>query len=161
MSNILLINEKHGKMDLSTVKDAAGKMVILQPKGTNGSTRECLEEVLEHPHVEAMIKVKWLRYEPISLTPEESVPAPPVVPPVETSTVPPVVPPVETSTAPPVVPPTLPVAPEETPPVETSTAPREPEAPTPAVPADEPVDNGESPSASISSNDRRKNRRDR
>jgi len=81
MSNILLTNEKRSKMDLSAVKDAEGKMVILQPKGAAGSTRECLAEVLEHPHVVSMINAKWLSHKPVSLAPADQATSVPVQPP--------------------------------------------------------------------------------
>lgn len=71
MTNIHLINEKNSKLDLSSVKDANGEMVILQPKGAKGSRRECHKSVLEHPHVVSFIQVQWLSYESVSLTPIE------------------------------------------------------------------------------------------
>jgi len=115
MSNILLTNEKRSKMDLSAVKDAEGKMVILQPKGAAGSTRECLAEVLEHPHVVSMINAKWLSHKPVSLAPADQATSVPVQPPTLAAQ-PPVAPPEAPSDeAPPVAPPEAPS--DEAPPV--------------------------------------------
>lgn len=60
MNTIFLNNERIGIMDLSAVEDVAGLPVVLQPKGHKGSSRECLEAVLEHPNVITMLDAKWV-----------------------------------------------------------------------------------------------------
>lgn len=84
MSNILLINEKRSRLDLSSVNDAEGRMIILQPKGAPGSSRECEASVLEHPHVQSVIQAKWARYEAIGVLAQNK-PTAESAPPVETT----------------------------------------------------------------------------
>lgn len=155
MANIKLINEKNSKLDLSSVKDANGEMLILQPKGTKDSQRECHEEVLEHPHVVSFIQAKWLRYEEVSLKPIET----------KTPAVTPAVPPA------PVEPPAPPVVdPAPAPADAATTEPLVDDAPaaeeTPAndlpsvVTSSEAMDIGESLSTSVSSGGKKKHRRD-
>lgn len=150
MSNIRLINDKRSILDLSAVKDAEGKMIILQPKGTKGSSRECHEEVLDHPHVQDVIKARWAHSEKISLTvpADEAPPAiEPVLPPSTVDTT-------ATPSAPPLPAPPAeePSSSEEAPALET--APSEPSATGPVVATSEALEMGESLTTSVvSAND--------
>lgn len=154
MANINLINEKNSKLDLSSVKDAKGEMVILQPKGAKGSQRECHEDVLEHPHVVSFLNAKWLRYEDVSLTPIET----------KTHNPPPATPPAPA--APPVLPPAddIDVRPASEPSVEETPAAEEgltqEDAPAselpPVVTSSEAVDVGESLNTTVTSSNRKK-----
>lgn len=148
MSNIRLINDKRSILDLSAVKDAEGKMIILQPKGTKGSSRECHEEVLDHPHVQDVIKARWAHSEKISLAvPVEE--APPAIEPV--------LPPGAADTAATLSAPSLPAPPaeepsssEEAPAPETAPSePSEPSATEPVVAASETLELGESLATSV------------
>jgi hypothetical protein len=144
MSNIRLINDKRSILDLSAVKDAEGKMIILQPKGTKGSSRECHGDVLDHPHVQNVIKARWAHAEKISLSvPVEEVP--PAVEPVP----PPAEPPVDaTSNAPTPPPPAeAPSSAEEAPALETE--PAEPSVAEPVVTSSETLELGESLTTSV------------
>lgn len=77
MSNIRLVNDKRSILDLSAVKDAEGKMVILQPKDAKGSSRECTPDVAHNPHVVSVIEARWAHIEKINLTvPREEAQAP-------------------------------------------------------------------------------------
>lgn len=162
MTNIHLINEKNSKLDLSSVKDAKGEMVILQPKGAKGSQRECREEVLEHPHVMSFIQAKWLRYEDVSLKPIETKHVPPGAPPpasktasenTSDDTTPPVEGDVLVEEGAPVA--DVPVT-EETLAAETPVVEDVP----PVVTSSESMDTGETLSANVTSGNRRKPRRD-
>lgn len=53
--HIFLTNEYPGILDLSAINDVEGKRVLLQPKGMDGSERECFAEVEEHPHVQVFV----------------------------------------------------------------------------------------------------------
>ena len=150
MSNIRLINDKRSILDLSAVKDAEGKMIILQPKGTKGSSRECHEEVLDHPHVQDVIKARWAHSEKISLavTADKTPPAiEPVLPPSTVGAT-------ATSSAPPLPAPPVeePSSSEEAPAPET--APSEPSATEPVVATSETLEMGENLTTSVvSAND--------
>lgn len=176
MSNIRLINDKRSILDLSAVKDAEGKMIILQPKGTKGSSRECHEEVLDHPHVQDVIKARWAHSEKISLVVpvEEAPPAiEPVLPPAAAivASAPrapePMTPPAEEPSAPePMTPPAEePSSSEEAPAHETASS--EPSPAEPVVASSETLELGESLATSVvSANDgkgknKNKNRNDR
>jgi hypothetical protein len=159
MSNINLINEKNSKLDLSSVKDAKGAMVILQPKGMKGSQRECHEDVLAHPHVVSFLQAKWLRYEEVSLKPIEAKPAPAPAPVVEPAA--PVPPPSNEQTPEaPAEETTQPVA-EDVPATEAPVAEEAPSSEaTPVVTSSEAVDVGEALSTSVTSGGKKKHRRD-
>lgn len=153
MSNIRLINDKRSILDLSAVKDAEGKMIILQPKGTKGSSRECHEEVLDHPHVQDVIKARWAHSEKISLTvpADEAPPAiEPVLPPSTVDTT-------AASSAPPMPAPPAeePSGSEEAPAPETTPSePSEPSATEPVVATSEALEMVESLATSVvSAND--------
>ena len=145
MSNIRLVNDKRSILDLSAVKDAEGKMIILQPKGTKGSSRECHEDVLDHPHVQDVIKARWAHSEKISLVVpvEEAPPADEPVPPPAAAIVAPV-----PSAPEPVTPPIEePSSSEEAPVHETASS--EPSAAEPVVASSETLELGESLATSV------------
>lgn len=89
MTNINLINLRHSKVDLSSVYDADGKMIILQPKGNVGDRRECRDDILDHPHIQTALQAKWVRYESVSLVPVDTALAAPPAEPVAEPVAPP------------------------------------------------------------------------
>lgn len=115
MSQVLhLVNEYPGILDLSAINDVQGKRVVLQPKGMNGSERECFTEVEDHPHVITFKNAGRvsIRHEGMVVEPPPAIPEPPPV-----ATTPP-----EASESPP-APEPLPPPPIEAPPVEAADTP--------------------------------------
>lgn len=60
---VQLVNARLSIVDLSMVHDILGKPVVLRPMGHDGDRRECYQDVLEHPHIKAVLKAAWVRVE--------------------------------------------------------------------------------------------------
>lgn len=71
MSTILVQNERPGVLDLSGVQDVNGLPVVLQPKGTDGETRECSSDVVDHPHMVNVLSAGWVSLRPAAAAPEK------------------------------------------------------------------------------------------
>lgn len=65
--HIKLTNERLSIVDLSPLLDVEGQRLVLQPKGSLKSTKECDVKVLEHPHVIGYLNAKppWLSWSPV------------------------------------------------------------------------------------------------
>ncbi len=79
---VFLVNQRASILDLSAVTDVSGRSVVLQPKGSPGARRECFADAADHPHVQTMLDVRWVRVErrqaqePAAIAPATAAPPP-------------------------------------------------------------------------------------
>ena len=81
--SVHLFNDTHGIVALPMIRNVIGKPVVLRPTGHPGDSDECFIEVLKNPHVQNIIKAKWVHVgQPAAPAPTPA-PSPPPAPPME------------------------------------------------------------------------------
>lgn len=129
MSNQIITNKLSSVLTLAPLHDEYGVVLVLQPKGTKGDSKEISAETAEHEIILRVRKASWVSLAPVGASqatpaPSKPVPTPPSKPVVTAPPAPPPSKPVVTAPPPPPIvepvppPVTAPVA-EET--VQTTT----------------------------------------
>ena len=59
--SVHLVNNTNGIVVLSMIRNVLGKPVVLKPAGHPGASDECFIEALQNPHVQGLIKAKWVQ----------------------------------------------------------------------------------------------------
>ena len=81
--SVRLINDTHGIVALPMIRNVSGKPVVLRPAGHPGDSDECLADALKNPHVQNIIKAKWVHVGQPAAPAPMPVPALPPAPPME------------------------------------------------------------------------------